>query len=226
MLHPEDHAAYLARHDFFVPPGEEFTPAERQLLAKYGRWMEALVSGAIRPTTPSQEQFLRVARGEGEPTTDFERAWAKVTREREVAEHVRSKFQVLQAARARAALLDAEYREARAAILATVRAQLDEVDAAFAEQLQAATAESAHAEQEVREFVLSLGRSVGVAGIKATYRSAPVTWDSEKLTAFAESHPEVLAFRKVGRPSVAMRFTDGAPSSKDAPVTEAGEVPS
>ena len=224
MLHPEDHAAYLARHDFFVPPGEQFTPAERDLLAKYGRWMEALVSGAIQPTTPSQEQFLRVARGEGEPTTDFERAWAKVVRERDTADLVSGRLQALQAARAKAALLEAEYRDARAAILATIRDQLDAVDAAFAEQIQTAGAESAQAEQDVRELVLSLGRSVSAGGIKATYRSPPVIWDGERLSAYAEAHPEVLAFRKTGKPSVSLRFSDGAPSSKSAPVSEAGEV--
>lgn len=222
MLHPEDHAAYLAVHDFFVPPGDAFTTAERELLAKYGRWMDALVSGAIQPITPTQEQFVRVARGAGEPATDFERAWAKVVRERDTAAEVADKFQALQAARARAALLEAEYREARAAVLATVREQLEAVDAEFAEQIQGASEESARAEQAVRELVLALGRSVGAGGIKASYRSPPVTWDSEKLGAYAEAHPELLAFRKTGKPSVALRFSDGAPAA--GPVTEAGEV--
>ncbi|MDY3561100.1 DUF413 domain-containing protein [Gemmata sp. JC673] len=212
MLHPEDHAAYLARHDFFVPPGESFTPAERELLTKYGRWMEALVSGAIRPTTPSQEQFVRVARGEGDPASDFERAWVKVMRERDVAALVSDRLHALQAARAKSLLLDAEYRDARTAVLATIRDQLDEVDAAFAEQIQAASAEAAQAEQELRELVLSLGRSVGAGAIKVTYRSPPVTWDSDKLAAYAEEHPEILAFRKTGKPSVALRYSDGLPA--------------
>lgn len=224
MLHPEDHAAHLARHDFFVPPGEQFTPAERELLAKYGRWMEALVSGAIRPTTPSQEQFVRVARGEGEPTSDFEHAWAKVVRERDIANLVSDRLQVLQAARAKSALLDAEYRDARAAVLATVRDQLDAIDAVFAEQMQAAGAESTQAEQELRELVLSLGRSVGAGGIKVTYRSAPVTWDSDKLAAYADAHPEVLAFRKTGKPSVALRYTDGLSNGKGSAPGGAGEL--
>lgn len=224
MLHPDDHAAYLARHDFPTPPGDAFTPAERDLLAKYGRWLEALAAGVIQPTTPSQEQFVRVARGEAEPVSEFEKAWAKVGRERDVAAEAAEKFQALQAARARAALLDAEYRDARAAVLATVRDQLDAIDAAFAEQIQAAGAESAQAEQAVRELVLSLGRSVGAGGIKATYRSAPTTWDGARLAAYAEEHPEVLAFRKVGKPSVALKFSDGGPSAKAGAVSEAGEV--
>ena len=76
MQHPADHAALLARHDFVIPPGD-FTEPERDLLVRYGRWLEALASGTAAPVTPAQEQFVKVARGEREPETDFERAWVK-----------------------------------------------------------------------------------------------------------------------------------------------------
>lgn len=219
MLHPEDHAAYLAKHDFVIPPGD-FTPAEKELLTKYGRWMEALVSGAIAPTTPSQEQFVRVARGEGEPATDFERAWLKVLKEREVAKEVVRMFEVLRAARAHASDVEAEYLAARKLVMDSVREQLDEIDVSFAEQLQAANEASSAAEKAVRELSLKLGRSVGIAGIKAVYSSPRVTWDSAKLASYAESHPEVKDFRKVGKPSVSMRFGDGEGSA----ITESGEA--
>ncbi len=219
MLHPADHAAYIAKHDFVIPPGD-FTAAEKELLTKYGRWMDALVSGLLSPTTPSQEQFLRVAHGEGEPTTDFEQAWAKVIQARGVAEEVVRKFQALRTARAHASEVEAEYLAARQVVLAAVREQLDAVDAAFAEQIQSANEESAAAEKEVREFVLRLGRSVGVAGIKAVFSSPRVSWDNEKMAAYAEGHPEVKEFRKVGKPSVALRFGDGEGSA----VSESGET--
>lgn len=219
MLHPEDHAAYLARHDFVIPPGD-FTPAEKDLLTRYGRWMEALASGAIAPTTPSQEQFVRAARGGAEPATDFERAWLKVLKEREVAKEVVRTFEALRAARAHASEVEAEYLAARQVVLASVREQLDEIDAAFAEQLQGANEASSGAEKAVRELALKLGRSVGIAGIRAVYSSPRVTWDSAKLAAYAESHPEVKEFRKVGKPSVSMRFGDGEGSA----VTESGEA--
>jgi uncharacterized protein YifE (UPF0438 family) len=223
MLHPTDHAAYLAKHDFVIPPGE-FTPAEAELLTKYGRWMDALASGAINPTTPSQEQFLRVVRGEFEPTTDFEQAWVKVMKERAVADEAVQKFQALRTARAHASTLETQYREARQAVLATVRTQLDAVDAAFAEQIQSATDASAAAEKAVREFVLKIHRSLTLAGIRASFRSGTVTWDREKLTAYAKLHPEVMAFRKTGHPSVALQFGDGSPSAREPTVSESGEV--
>lgn len=224
MSQPSDHAAYLARHDFVIPPGE-FTPAETELLTKFGRWMEALASGVIAPTTPSQEQFLRAIHGEAEPVTDFERVWAKVKRERAVAGEVVRKFQALREARTHASRLEAEYLAARQQVLAAVREQLDAVDAAFAEQIQAATDESAAAEKEVREFVLRLQRSVGIAGVKVSYHPGRATWDDEKLSAYAELHPELKEFRKLGKPWVSLRFADGGSSAKAGePVSEMGEV--
>ncbi|MBN9120494.1 MAG: DUF413 domain-containing protein [Planctomycetes bacterium] len=219
MLHPEDHAAYLAEHDFVTPPGD-FTPIEKELLTKYGRWMEALASGAIAPATPGQEQFVRVARGEGEPGTDFERAWTKVLKERAVAEEVARSFQAMREARAHASEVEAEYLAARQVVLAAVREQLDAVDATFAEQLQSANEGASAAEKAVRELVLKVGRSVNTAGIKAVYSSPRVTWDNTKLAAYAEAHPEVKEFRKVGKPSVSLRFGDGAGTE----VSESGEV--
>jgi uncharacterized protein YifE (UPF0438 family) len=219
MLHPEDHAAYLAKHDFGIPPGN-FTPAEKELLTKYGRWMEALASGDLAPATAGQEQFVRVARGEGEPTTDFERAWLKVLKEREVAKEVVRAFEALRAARAHASEVEAEYLAARQLVLASVREQLDEIDAKFAEQLQGANEDSSAAEKAARELVLKLGRSVGLGGIKAVYSSPRVSWDNEKMAAYAEAHPEVNEYRKVGKPSVSLRFGDGQGSA----VSESGEA--
>lgn len=212
MLHPDDHAAHLARHDFVIPPGD-FTPTEKDLLIRYGRWMEALASGALAPATPGQEQFVRVARGEGEPATDFERVWAKAERERAVAGEAVRLFQALREARVRASEVEAEYHAARQVVLAAVREQLDAVDAEFAEQLQAANEGSAAAEKAVRELVLRLGRNVAVAGIKGFYRNGNVSWDKERMAAYARMHPEVLEFRKVGKPSVALRFDDGRGSA-------------
>lgn len=224
MSHPTDHNTYLAKHDFVIPPGD-FTPAERDLLAKYGRWMEALATGALAPTTPSQDQFLRAAKGEAEPRTDFELAWAKVVEARAVGGEVVRAFQKLSEVRKHAAALEAQYREARQRVLDTVREQLDAVDAQFAEQIQGATDDSAAAEKAVRELVLKVQRGFKLAGIGVTYHPARVTYDPDKMTAYAMLHPEVEAFRKVGKPWVSVRFGDGGPSAagKEPGVSETGE---
>ncbi len=138
MSHPNGHAAHLAKHDFIIPPGDDFTAAECDLLRKYGRWMDALVSGTLEPTTPSQEQFLLVARGGREPQTDFEKVWAKVAQWRALGGLVARTFVALRDARQHAATVEAEYLAARVEVLTAVHEQLAAVDAAFAEQLQGA----------------------------------------------------------------------------------------
>jgi len=218
MLHSPDHAAYIARHDFPVPSGA-FAPAEAELLAKYGRWMEALASGVLAPVTPGQEQFVLVARGDGEPTTDFERVWAKWLKEKVIAEEVAETFQALKQAKSHASEVEAEYLAARQLVLASVRQQLDAVDAAFAEQMQAANEGASNAEKVTRELVLKLGRSASAAGVKVAYIAGRVTWDADKMAAFAELHPELKEFRKVGKPFVQLRFADGSGGA----VSEDGE---
>jgi uncharacterized protein YifE (UPF0438 family) len=209
--HPADHAALLARRDFVIPPGD-FAEPERELLARYGRWLEALASGAVAPATPGQEQFVKVARGERDPETDFERVWVKVIQQRAVAVEVVRTFQALAQARADRSALEAQYTAARAAVLALVRDQLNAVDEEFAGRVAEAAHEADATEQAVRELVLRLGRSVNLAGIRATYSSPRVSWDNERMEAYAQHHPEVLAFRKLGKPFVALKFGD-----KDAP---------
>lgn len=207
MLHPPEHAALLARHDFVIPPGD-FTEPERDSLLKYGRWLEGLAAGAVAPVTPGQEQFVAVARGEREPGTEFEKVWVKVVRQRGVADAVSRTFLSLSQARAERAALEAEYSAARTAVLEQIRDQLDAIDEDFGGRIAAAAEAAAVAEQAARDLVLRLERSVSVGGVKGVYSPPRVTWDTKKLDVYAEHHPEVRAFRKVGKPTVAMRFAD------------------
>src|SRR5207244_9632442 len=103
-------------------------------LARYGHWMEALATGAIAYVTPEQERFVKAARGELAPTTEFERVWAKFAGPRLV---VARSCATLAQARATAAAVEADYLAARSAVLDLVRDQLAAVDAAFVERVQA-----------------------------------------------------------------------------------------
>lgn len=208
MSSPGVHAILLARRDFPVPPGGDFSPAERDLLTRYGRWLEALATGGVAPATPDQERFIRVARGEEYPATEFERVWEKLVRHRA---EVARRFTALAQARAEAAAVEAEYSAARSAILAAIREQLDELDVAFAGRMLEAGEAKAAAEAAVRELVLQLGQSVHLAGIQVAYHPGRVTWDPEKMERYAVFHPEVREFRKVGKPWVSLRFTDAPP---------------
>jgi uncharacterized protein YifE (UPF0438 family) len=214
MSQPADHAALLARRDFVFPPGE-YAQAEREILTKFGRWLEGLATGSILPTTPGQAQFVETARGRHEPETDFERAWRTVLRNRGIGFDVGAAFRALAQARAHRTALEDEYAAARSCVLAKVKAELAEVDEAFASRLAEATEAATTAEQSARDIVLRTGKSVHIAGIRAIYSAPRVSWDTPKLDAYAVQHPEVREFRKLGKPFVNMRFMDKAGTAEE-----------
>lgn len=82
---PEDHKNFLALKSYSPPCSSNIFPADEfQALTAYGCWMEALATGVIQSITDLQRQFLRVCRGEIEPSTLHERAWMWMLRRREI----------------------------------------------------------------------------------------------------------------------------------------------
>lgn len=114
-------------------------------------------------------------------------------------------------ARAERAAVEAEYRAARAAILERVRAELDALDARFADRTAQVAETEKQAEEEARKQVLKAGQTIKVAGVQAVYMPGRVSWDSEGLEAYAQRHPELLAYRRVGQAYVTFRYKDGIP---------------
>lgn len=209
---PADHTALIQRTGFPVPAAVTLDDPERELLTRYGYWLEALAGGALAPVTPEQRQFVRVARGEAEPESAFEVVWVKC---RQVASpdpppvgplELADRLARLDAARAAAAAVRDEHSARRAAILELVRPQLDALDAELADRLAATGDESARLEAEAREAVLAYGASFRHAGIHAVYAGGRVTWDNKGLVRYMETHPDVGEFRRVGAPSVSLRF--------------------
>jgi uncharacterized protein YifE (UPF0438 family) len=241
MAVPEAHAVYLQRRGYTPSCSDGFDARELALLAKYGHWMEALVSGLITPSTPEQEHFLRAARGQVAAETPFERVWAKLLRspnqrsaagllldeavpspaveadnepgepDGAVADPVAAveMLQDLSAARRRLAAIRGRIEAERAEILAAVRAELEAVEARYAQQLEEANEEVAVLEKEVRARVVQLGRSVRAGDVQAVFYRGRVTWDSRGLEQYAQYHPEVRQFRKVGAPGVSLRYQGG-----------------
>ena len=161
---------------------------------------------------------MRVSRGEVEPRTPFEIAWMKVRKPRTTAgqpvgtKEVEDRLTRLATARAAAEAVREEYSARRTAVLEQIRPQLDAIDAEYADRLQAVNDEAARAEAEARETILRYGASYWHAGVRATYNHGRVSWDSTALAEYAKSFPEVLEFRKVGKPFVALRFDTAGPS--------------
>ena len=69
-------------------------------------------------------------------------------------------------------------------------------------ELKAAIATS---EQQVKEMVLATGATAQGTYLQALIIAPRVTWDNKAMAVYATLHPEVLAYRKVGEPSVQIR---------------------
>ena len=60
-------------------------------------------------------------------------------------------------------------------------------------------------EAAVKAAVLATGASAYGTHLQATIMAPRITWDNKAMAVYATLHPEVLAYRKVGEPSVQIR---------------------
>lgn len=228
-----DHADWLRRDGYPVPQDADLTDAERQLLGKFGYWMTALSDGVISPSTPDQERFLRVHRGEETPGTPFEVAWVKLLAVRHAHAHAPAAlrpaltpnqldqlFIQLEAVRAEALAAQREYAFRRLDVMAAVQPQLDAIDTDMTPRLKQLAERLAAAELAVKQAVLTFGRSYWKGRVKVNYSRGRVTFDSKGLQEYAVTHPEVEQFKKVGNPIVSIRY-----ETAGEPALPAGEPP-
>jgi len=54
--------------------------------------------------------------------------------------------------------------------------------------------------------VLKAGQSIKEVGIYAVYARGRVTWDGRGLSEYAQTNPEVQQFRRIGPPTVSLRY--------------------
>lgn len=85
------------------------------------------------------------------------------------------------------------------------KARLAEIEAEFENKDEAADANIATLEATIKAEVLAGAESVKGAHYQAVWNKGRQSWDDKGLTAYAESHPEVMQFRKQGEPSVTIR---------------------
>ncbi len=97
--------------------------------------------------------------------------------------------------------------------LADLKAQQTELAQPFVEQINALEKEVAEAtagiaeqiaalERAVKRAIIAHGASVKSTRMHAIYVQPRVTWDTKRLDGYAEAHPEIKTFRRVGKPSV------------------------
>lgn len=207
-----EQAALTRRAGFPIPAAAGVNCVERDLLTKHGYWLAALGDGSLDPTTPEQRQFVRVARGEAEPRSAFEVAWSKCQRAAEVVAPQGGPLELagfltgLIAARAAAATTRDEHRSRREAVLNRVKPELDALDAEYADRLAESGAEASRSEAEVRHAAVAYGESFRHSGVHAVYCRGRISWDAKGLDVYAVAHPAVREYRRVGEPTVSLRF--------------------
>ncbi len=120
-------------------------------------------------------------------------------------EDVTSKLKRLADLRAAQDLTRLDYESKRAEILKKVQAELDALEGEYLPLLEAADDNASGLAEEIKNDVLLGGRTVSTDVYQAVYVKGRVSWDNAGINEYAESHPEVLQYRKVGQPSVQIR---------------------
>ena len=103
------------------------------------------------------------------------------------------------------ALTRADYEDKRRAILAAVQPELDALDVEYGPLFAIAEDRAAELTTAVKAAVLAHGLTVKGAALQAVYARGRESWDGRALAGYAAAHPEVLAFQKIGEPSVSIR---------------------
>jgi hypothetical protein len=128
--------------------------------------------------------------------------------ERPTKEHVSAKLERLSSLRGAAELARLDYESKRAEILKQVQAELDALDMEYRPILEATDENIAALENEIKTDVLLHGESITGGSYRATFTHGRVSWDNVGMSKYANSHPDVLQFRKQGQPIVTLRVVN------------------
>lgn len=124
---------------------------------------------------------------------------------RPAREYVAEKLERLSNLRNAAEFTRLDYETKRTQILKQVQAELDTLDLEYKPVLERAEENIDALENEIKTDVLLYGESVSGGMYRAAYTQGRISWDQEGMTRYAESHPDVLQFRKQGQPIVSLR---------------------
>ncbi len=86
-----------------------------------------------------------------------------------------------------------------------IKNQINDVHAEFATQRSGAETNAAELKEEIKAAIIEQGVSHKGAHIHAVYVKGRVSWDTKGVEGYALAHPELMAYRKEGEPSVTFR---------------------
>jgi len=125
--------------------------------------------------------------------------------ERPSPEDITAKLNRLAEIRAAADLTRADYEAKRAEILGKVQSELDALEDEYAPLMQVSSEYADSIMAEIKNDVLRHGASVRADSIQAVYAKGRILWDAKGLNQYAESHPDLLEYRKQGNPIISIR---------------------
>ncbi|HEX9616494.1 MAG TPA: hypothetical protein VGA03_03710 [Anaerolineales bacterium] len=85
-----------------------------------------------------------------------------------------------------------------------IKARLEEIEAEFGTRMEAVEENIALMEEEIKAEVINHGATVKGTFLRAVWNRGRVSWDTRGIERYAQSHPEVLGFRKQGMPYVSI----------------------
>ena len=86
-----------------------------------------------------------------------------------------------------------------------IKQRMADIEAEFAGKTETVNENIAALEAEIKQAVINHGASVKGSFFHAVFAKGRVSWDTKSLDGYAAAHPELIAFRKEGDPSVSIR---------------------
>lgn len=83
---------------------------------------------------------------------------------------------------------------------------LADINLEYGQMEDAAQESISELEAEIKADVVAAGESVKAERISAVFMNGRVSWDTKALDGYMAAHPEIERFRKVGNPSVSLRW--------------------
>jgi septation ring formation regulator EzrA len=107
---------------------------------------------------------------------------------------------------AQADVIRLHYDEIRDTIVPPeIKQQLIDLDAEYSTSIESLNEGIANLTSEIKQDILQNGGSVKGDYLHAIWVKGRVSWDTKSLDGYALGHPELLALRKEGEPSVTIR---------------------
>jgi len=110
--------------------------------------------------------------------------------------------------------LEAQMQDEIDELYAPLREKEQLIREKYSDALSALSARSSALRNKVKQEVLEYGATVKHGRYQAVWNRGRVSWNTKGLVGYAAAHPEILQFRKQGRPSVSIRVIKGSKSNE------------